>query len=189
MSAFKITYSWQQRSKPLPFAEEDYVDASVLFLALERFLAIHQGEFIVQVDNLRLHFDLDPDLSTVFEEIPAVLEDLTADTESPVELYFYEQGTDLALLIGRQKDAITLRFRKGPYTGKRFADLPETLFSAPAEVFMEEWIRFVRAILDAMTVLQPNLAQDESYREYRTRLLALESRRNYSGSRLDSARG
>jgi len=173
--SFKITYSWEKQSTPSRFEAEDYVDVTPLVLCLERFLAIYEGQFVVHINDLDLHFDLRPDLSTVFEELPEVLEALTSDTDSPVELHFFEQGTDLSFWLERHANTISIRFGKGPSVGKRFADLPEATFSVPANVFLDEWIRFVQAVLDALLALQPDLANDESYQEYRNRLLNLRS--------------
>ena len=145
-----------------------------LILCLERFLAIYAGQFVVSINDLGLHFDFRPDLSTVFEELPDVLEALTSDTDAPVELHFYEQGTDLAFWLERHANIISIRFTKGLSVGRRFVDLPEVTYSVPANVFLDEWIRFAQAVLDALLALQPDLASDESYQEYHNRLLTLQ---------------
>ena len=173
--SFKIEYSWEKQSTPSRFVEGDFVDVNALVLCLERFLAIYAGQFVVSINDLDLQFDLRPDLSTVFEELPDVTGVLTSDTDAPVELYFFEQGTDLALLLERHANTISIRFTKGPSVGRRFVDLPETTFSVPAKVFLTEWSGFAQAALDALLDLQPDLASDESYQEYRNRLLALQS--------------
>jgi hypothetical protein len=178
MSIFTITYSWYPRSQPRPFAAEDYVDASRVFLALRRFLATVQGEFVIQVENCTLLFAFDPDLSTIFEEMPAVLDHLRMDTAAPVELAFYEQGTDLTWWVERHGATITLRFSKGEYSGKRFHDLPSSPFAIPAEVFMEEWRRFLLSVLDALVVLDTDLERDDNYRAYRTCLLSVSPVKN-----------
>ena len=173
--SFKITYSWEKQSTPSRFEEGDFVDVNALVLSLERFLAIYAGQFVVSIDDLDLQFELRPDLSTVFEELPDVLEALTSDTDAPVELYFFEQGTDLAFLLERHANTISIRFTKGPSVGRRFDDLPEATFSVPSKVFLAEWSRLAQAVLDALRDLQPDLASDQSYQEYRNRLRALES--------------
>jgi hypothetical protein len=178
MSTFTITYSWYSRSQPRSFATEDYVDASRVFLALRRFLATVQGEFVVQVGNCTLRFALDPDLSTVFEEMPLVLEQLRMDTPAPIELAFYEQGTDLTWWVERHGATISLRFAKGAYSGKRFHDLPSSPFAIPAEVFVEEWRRFLLSVLDALVVLDTTLERDDTYRAYRTCLLSVSPVKN-----------
>ena len=175
--SFNITYSWKKQSTPSRFEAEDYADVTALVLCLERFLAIYMGQFVARLNDLDMHFDLRPDLSTIFEELPDVLEALTSDTTAPVELYFFEQGTDLTFWLERHANAISIRLAKGQSVGKRFADLPEATFSVPANVFLDEWIRFAQAVLDALLALQPDLANDESYQEYRDRLLSLQSAR------------
>lgn len=173
---FKVTYYWEKRATRLDFDEGNYADATELFLGLERFLATNQGHFVVYVDDFDLHFDLDPDLSTIFEELPEVLGDLTAETELPVELHFYEQGTDLIFLLERKGDTITIRFAKGPSVGKRFAHVPERTLAVPADVFIDQWVRFAQAILEGLVTLQPELKNDQSYQAYSGRVDLLQDR-------------
>jgi hypothetical protein len=173
-NSFKITYKWEKQSEPYPFDEEDYIDWTMLFICLERFLALYEGTFVVRINELDLLFDLDPDFSIIFEELPDVLEALMANTDSPVELYFAEQGTDLKFRLERQADTISIRMEKGLSAGSRFANLPESVFSVPANVFLKEWVRFTKAVLDALVELQPDLAGEDSCQKYRDRLLALE---------------
>jgi hypothetical protein len=173
-NAFKITYKWEKRSDPYSFYEEDFVDYTVLFTCLRRFLALYDGTFVVRISELDLHFDLEPDFSIIFEELPDALEALLLNTDSPVELYFAEQGTDLKFLLERQADTISIRFVKGLTVGWEFESLPESVFSVSANVFLSEWVRFAQAVLDALVALQPDLTNDQSYQEYRNRLLALQ---------------
>lgn len=173
--SFKITYCWEKRSDPSHFEEEDYVDVTALFLCLRRFLALYEGKFMVRVNDLDLLFDMDPDLSTIFEELPETLETLTSDTRSPVGLYFFEQGTDLTFWLERLADTINIRFAPGPYAGSQFINLPRSVFPISANVFLSEWVRFAQAALDALVELQPGLTEDESYKEYRGRLQAINS--------------
>ena len=173
---FKIEYF---KPKPLQdatidFSEEEYVDASLMFLSLEHFLAMYQGTFILKIADFDLRFDLDPDLSTIFEEIPDVLMSLAMEEEPPVELYFYEQGTDLNLLLERKGSEIMIRFVKGLMVGKRFKNLPETPLSVPASIFLDEWSHFLHVILESLIELNPSLQSDESYLEYYSRLLAVD---------------
>ena len=174
-NSFKITCKWEKRSEPYRFDEEDYIDWTMLFMSLRRFLALYDGPFLIRINEFDLDFDLEPDLSTIFEELPDVLEALSTNTDSPVELHFFEQGTDLIFWLERQADTISIRFVKGPSVGRRFADLPESLHSIPANIFLNEWVRFANAVLDALVELQPDLTGDQSYLEYRDRLQALKT--------------
>jgi hypothetical protein len=174
-NSFKITYNWEKRSEPYDFDEEDYLDATVLFICLERFLALYDGTFLVRINEFDLLFYLDPDLSTIFEKLPDVLEALKADTDSPVRLHFFEQSAELSFWMERQADKINIRLvdeLRG--SDKPSTELPTSVFSVPANVFLNEWVRFVNAVLDALIGLQPDLTGDQSYQEYRDRLLALE---------------
>jgi hypothetical protein len=179
-NSFKITYNWEKRSEPYHFDVEDYVDATALFICLEQFLSLYEGKFLVCINCFDLHFYHNPDLSTIFEELPDVLEALMANTDSPVELRFFEQGTELSFWMERQADKINIRLVDELIDGKRSTELPTSVFSVPANVFLNEWVRFVNAVLDALVALQPDLTDDQSYQEYRDRLLALERAREVS---------
>lgn len=172
---FKITYSWEKRSVPQRFDEDDYVDLAAVVLSLEHFVAIYQGQFVVHIHDNDLLFDLRPDLTTIFEELPNVLEALTTKTKVPVKLHFYEQGTDLTFLLERQEDTIFIRFVKGPSVGKQFVNLPETTFSVHADLFLHEWVYFVRAVLKALITLQPELETEESYQQYLKRIIVIQN--------------
>lgn len=173
---FKIQYFKPKapQDEALDFLEEEYVDASLMFLSLEHFVAMYQGTFIVKIADFDLRFDLDPDLSTIFEEVPDVLMSLVMEEASPVELYFYEQGTDLNLLLERKGSEITIRFVKGLMVGKRFKNLPETPLSVPASMFLDEWSHFLHVILEGLIELNASLQNDESYIEYYSHLLAVD---------------
>jgi hypothetical protein len=175
ITPFKITYSWEERANPEDFSPDDYVDWSAIFQCLRHFLTLYKGEFVVQIGDRSLYFDFSPDLSTIFEALPEVLERLTVDTPSPVVLDFFEQGTDLAFLLERQGEIISLRFEKGRSVGAQFKKLPDTPFQLSATSFLSEWVRFARAVLDALVNLHPDIVKDDSYRQCIARLSAAES--------------
>jgi len=180
-NSFKIQYFKPRRNdtmlEPLDFSEDEYVDASLIFLSLEHFLATYQGTFILKVGDFDLCFDLDPDLSTIFEDIPDVLMSLATAKESAEELYFYEQGTDLNLLLERKASEITISFVKGLMVGQRFENLPENALSIPASMFFDEWSHFLHLILADLIEFNPSLQNDKSYIEYYSRLLAVDDAR------------
>ncbi|HKX28673.1 MAG TPA: hypothetical protein VJ302_13320 [Blastocatellia bacterium] len=170
---FKITSWWRKREVRAYFEEQDYLDATALFVRLKQFSVDHHGEFAIHVNDLELRFDLDPDLSTIFEELPDVLEKLTSETTTPVDLNFFEQGTDLTFWMERKADHINVRFECGPYADKSFSKLPDLTFPISARMFLEEWIHFAQLILKALEDSHPKLIHDDSYREYRDRLQVL----------------
>jgi hypothetical protein len=172
---FKITCSWTKHSQSFVFLEEEYEDVTPLFLALEHFLSVYEGKFVLQVGDLSLYFDLRPDLSTIFEDVLDVLESLTQETQTPAKIYFYEQGTDITLLLLRAGTTITIELVKGPSVGKQFAQLPDTPLSVWADMFLKEWVQFLQTVLNALVALQPELVNDESYQEYFDRLVCLEA--------------
>jgi hypothetical protein len=173
-NSVKITYNWEKRSEPYRFDEEDFSDITVVALCLERFLALYEGTFLVRINEFDLNFYLNPDLSTIFEELPDVLETLMSNTDSPVGLHFFEQGTELSFWMERHADTINIRIVDDLIDGKRSTNLPASVLPIPANVFLNEWVRFANAVLDALIALQPDLTGDQSYQEYRDRLLVLE---------------
>ncbi|MEQ8999790.1 MAG: hypothetical protein RID53_25175 [Coleofasciculus sp. B1-GNL1-01] len=170
---FQISYWWKKRNKPGSFME--IVDASKLSICLDYFLSIYQGQFTVSVQGHEACFDLDPDLSTIFETIPNVLTKLTKDTNHALEIDFFEQGTDVGMLMERQDNVIQIRFETAPGSGMRFKFLPDTYIPVQANQFLEQWLQFIRAVLKALLELQPELLSDESYQQYCTQLELVES--------------
>jgi hypothetical protein len=117
---------------------------------------------------------LRPDLSTIFEDIPLVLSQLTKDTHSPVEFDFFEQGTDVGMFMERQGNTIKVRFETSGASAMRFQFLPDTSISVSAWEFLAQWLQFIKTIIDALVELQPELVLDESYKEYVTSLKVVE---------------
>jgi len=174
-SVFKISHTWEKRPKPLPFTREDYVDANPVFLGLEHFLAVNIGQFSVQIGDVDLTLDLRPDLSTVFEHVPAVLQGLL-EKDSREELYFYEQGSDLKLLLHNDGSSVHVRFEVGTSASPKFHELSHKEEAVPLAAFIAEWIRFARLVLQAITALEPALPHEADYERYNERLRAVESR-------------
>jgi hypothetical protein len=165
-TTFKITYSWEKRSTAERFDEDDYVDVTRLFIGLRRFIALYEGHFVLHIAGYDLYFEFSPDLSTVFEELPVILESLTKQTREPVSLDFFEQGTDIRLIMERKGEDIHISFSGGDYMGDRFRDLPAGPLVVPAKEFLSEWLRFLRGILAALADVDPHLRADESYTDY-----------------------
>ena len=173
ISEFRITYSWQRRAEPCASSRECYLDAPPLQMGLGYFARVYEGVFTLHFDNLSLEFDFDSDLTILFFFIPGVLEKLLARDEEPQDIYFCQHGTEVRLLLQAAGEAVALRFRAG---NSRFSHVPH---DAPIFVslvaFLSEWVRFAGAILEAVMTLQPELEGDQSYQEYKMRLLAIES--------------
>ena len=49
--------------------------------------------------------------------------------------------------------------------------------SVLADEFLAQWLEFIRAIMDALVELQPDLANDGSYQKYRSQLDVVASRK------------
>jgi len=175
-----VTPSFQLRWSVTPLArarpDEDLVDASELFVCLRRYLRSHHGTFSMRFNGVELQFDMDPDLSTVFEELPGILDAVAEDTNRPVDLYFFEQGTDLHLELDRRGDDLVIWPKKGPSAGKRFERIAERPHKVSGNEFVGEWLRFLGAILDALVCFEPLVERTPSYRSYSGRLAALRRR-------------
>lgn len=175
-----MTMSWSilPRAEARSWTGDEFIDASELFRTFRRFLSRHQGEFALRFDSVELSFDLDPDLSTVFEDLPDVLESLTEDTREPVELDFFEQGTDIALNLARDGSLIAVRMEKGPAAGEGF-ELPDNVLFVVADEFLETWSLFLQDVLERLAAFDPSVKTTEDYRSYWTRIVGL--RRSIAG--------
>lgn len=172
---FDISYRRQPRAVPRPFDEDDFADASRMFLALRRLLAREDGRFEIRVGSVILPFDFDPDLSTVFEDLPDVLITLKEEEGTPVELYFFEQGTDLTFTMARRKNEVELAVHPGSSTGTRYAKVSNEPVTVSLTQFLHAWARFLDDVLAALRQVDPGIERDEGYREYAARIKALGS--------------
>jgi hypothetical protein len=167
---FRITWHVERRRETLLEPGDELADASDVFLSLRRFLRAYQGVFTIWVGAVGAGFDLDPDLSTVFEDLPGVLEALAQDVSPAVLLHFFEQGTDLTVELER-RNSVRVRFLKGAYAGRRFDDLSSDACSVRPGEFFSEWLHFLRDIVDRVVRFDPATAG--SFDSYGRRLVAI----------------
>lgn len=172
---FEISHRQRPRAVPRPFDENDFADATRIFLALQRLLAREDGRFEIRIGSVVLPFDFDPDLSTVFEDLPDVLTTLKQKEGSSVELYFFEQGTDLTFTMERRKNEVELAVHPGSSTGTRYAKVANEPVAVSLTQFLHAWARFLDDVLAALRQVDPGIERDESYREYAARIKALGS--------------
>jgi hypothetical protein len=165
MEDFDLTFHWSARTEPHPFDTEDYSDASPTFIALEKFLSEHDGSFTIQIGSLELRFDLDPDLSTVFESIPSVLNAVSkaAIDGTTSELHFFEQGSGIEIELEKHGEALWLSIQKGSTVGQRFRNLPDGTYPVSRRLFAEKWARFIDAVLRQIAASSPAVLDDPSY--------------------------
>ena len=171
---FNITWSLRDRRDPNPVSEGDFVGASDVFVALQQFLGVKEGEFTVRIGAAALRFSLDPDLSTIFEELPGVLDALTQDVTPVLKLNFFEQGTDFVLEFERKRKAITVRLLAGDDASEVLRAVNETTLVVDATQFLKQWTTFTRAMLTALTLFKRGLLLAKSYRSYVRRLSRVE---------------
>jgi hypothetical protein len=169
---FRISHRWERRTEPLPFDPDDYVDDQPLNVAFERFSALNSGTIDLNVGDLALSFDLRSDLGMILEELPEALATLASGSD-PVELYFAEQGSDVALVAAPAGDALSLRLRRGFRPGSRFAQTPDDLGEVSTSQFLGAWRNLVEHLLDDMTAMEPDLNESADVRAYRERLARL----------------
>lgn len=173
---FKLSYSWDGPVREPWRKPEDYVDADALWIAWDAFAMSHDGGAELVVGEHRLEFDLEADVRQVLEDLPDVLEALAAGTPDKQELWFMEQGTEIMLVIepGADPGTVRLRIIRGPQPGTRFDAIPDDLGTVDVDEFVAGWRRLALDALDYVERLYPDLAEDESARDYRSRLAALD---------------
>jgi hypothetical protein len=173
ISEFEIAYSQKRRAEPCGFSREYYLDAPPVQVGLAYFTSAYDGVFTLHFDNLSLDFDFDPDLNVLFFFIPVALEKLLTRNEEPQDIYFCQHGTEVKLFLQAAGEAVALSFEKG---NSRFPPIPhDTPIFVSLVAFVAEWVQFTGAVLEAIKTLKPELEGDQSYQEYKMRLLGIES--------------
>jgi hypothetical protein len=178
---FKVSYHWEKREKEGNCFQ--WIDAEKIYNALNVFLSLYSGKFNIYIDGYDTNLDLDPDLSTVFEYIPLTLEALEKETNNPYELDFFEQGTVLRMWMERQGEYISVRFDIAPGTSLNHAHMPQENILVPAHEFLSEWAKFTQDILQAILQIQPELAEEDSFITYSSRINAVSSYATELGSK------
>lgn len=163
---FEIKYSWKVREKPYRFSVDEYVDVTPLVLCLEEFLSLFEGTFTIRVGEVEAVFDLKPDLSTIFEELPRMIEAITTNPNTSTDIDFYEQGTEIILRLLKKKENVLIEFIAGDTTSVKLSHLNGKSFLITTRDFLYAWRTFVLAVLDQLIKLCPGLIHDESYRNY-----------------------
>lgn len=170
---FSIEYWWKERESLEPLG--DHSAWPSVMQALFAFLARNKGGFRIKVRGVEATFELMPDLSTIFSELPHALATLKSCENILVELDMFEQGTDVGIVLRRQADQISVRFETAPGSGAPYQLLGNEASSIAANVFFYQWQRFLLAILDAMREVAPEHSKDESFVAYRATINELTS--------------
>jgi len=161
----------KELAKSWPFEEDDVVDVTELQIALLKFATGKNRYWSIFINGLELPYQYSPDLTTIFDDIPDVLEDLLQNGKEPVELYFFEQGTDLSLWLVRDRETIWVTFEKHGFCGKPYERLPEDEPRAISTVdFYSAWFFFLDELLESLLQDNPRLAGTQSYLDYKYRL-------------------
>jgi len=144
---------------------------SALEFALWKFTDEHNRGWSIFVNGLELQFEYSPDLTTIFIELPNVLEALLQNTKEAVILDFFEEGTALTLCLKREDNKIKVEFQKiPPLTAPRFAHLPSEPQPVFAIDFYMAWLDFLDEFLESLVKQNPQLAGEQSYLEYEYRI-------------------
>ncbi|MBI1926590.1 hypothetical protein HYR99_20405 [Candidatus Poribacteria bacterium] len=171
MSIKTFDIQYKGFAKNWHFDENDVVDVTELQLALLKFATGKNRYWSIFINGLELPFQYSPDLTTIFDEIPDVLEELLQNRKAPVELYFFEQGTDLSLWFSRDREMILVTFEKHEFCGKPYDHLSESEPQAISIVeFYSAWFRFLDELLALLVQENPHLAEAPSYLEYKYRI-------------------
>jgi len=169
----KKTFDIQRKgvAKPWPFEESDVVDVTELQMALLKFATGKNRYWSIFINGLELPYQYSPDLTTIFDDILDVLEDLLQNGKKPVELYFFEQGTDLSLWFVRNEETIWITFEKHGFCGKPYEHLPEDEPQAILTLdFYFAWFLFLDELLESLVKENPPLAESQSYLDYKYRI-------------------
>lgn len=154
-----------------PFEEYGADGITKLELTLWKFATEYNRRWSIFINEEELPFEYEPDLTTIFNEIPEVLELLLKENEEPAILDFFEQGTSIVLSMKRKNDIIWVEFQKTPpLTGKRFNHIPEEPQPVLVRDFYEAWFQFLDEILQTLTRQEHNLKTDPSYIYYSSRI-------------------
>ena len=163
-----------------PFEEYGTDDITKLELALWKFAEEQNRHWSIFINEEELPFEYEPDLTTIFNEIPEVLELLLQENKEPAILDFFEQGTSIVLSMKRKNDTIWVEFQKtSPLTGKRFDHLPEEPQPVLVRDFFEAWFQFLDDILKTLTRQEHNLETELSYMYYSNRINKIKEKFNY----------
>jgi len=92
------------------------------------------------------------------------------DGKESVELYFFEQGTNLSLWFRRDDETIFAEFKDVETSGKRFRRLPTEPQAISAFDFYSAWFLFLDKLLETLIQKNPLLAYEQSYLDYRYRM-------------------
>jgi hypothetical protein len=168
-----VEFWWEPRSSPLDYDEASLRQWSAVFRALRWFISNYDGEIIVSIGDVQLPFELRPDLSTVFEPLPDVLE--AVGRGEPSELWFFEQGTALKLRLTPRAELVEIAFESGLTAPPEFRRLDATVIAVRRSEFISRWRVLADAVLAELVKLRPALTADPGYRAYRERLARLAS--------------
>jgi len=162
------------------FDENSVVDISKLELTLWKYANKQNRYWSILINGFELLFEYSPDLTTIFDELPQVLEELLQDNQEPVELFFFEQGTDLSLWLARDGDTIWVSFEKHLFCGEPYRRLPE---GEPQPVlasdFYSAWFEFLDELLETLVQQEPSLAHDESYLYYTQKINSIKRKARF----------
>jgi hypothetical protein len=168
MADFEIKYQWTKRDHPYELDEERLPDSPTLWSTLLRFMAEYKGTFTISHANTELELWFDYDLSQAFDYLPGWLGKIACEPGQEAVLLFASQGTELKLVAVRTGENVALRVVGiGPESTWPEPELPDVF---PAGRFLQQWTRFLNAVLGALQEFEPTLADDREFREYCRRI-------------------
>ncbi|MBK8209065.1 MAG: hypothetical protein IPK78_03065 [Rhodospirillales bacterium] len=145
-----------------------------MFVEIKKLCAHYEGQFTIKIGEYALEFDLDPDITTIIDDIFSTLEHIQTAEKCAAEIYFFEQGSDTNIVINKDvPDTLSLRVRKGEYVSKVNSMFPETTFEVKLSAFIQEWAQLITIILDLAIKDTPNLARESFFADYKRRLADL----------------
>jgi hypothetical protein len=165
-----VEYYWEELEAKSNLIEKP--NENQLSNCLNYFIAHHKGQILGDMGGERFCLDLQKDLQAVFKSLPSALIKLTNDTNDLVKLDISEN--DLALFLSRKGDEISALFAIPSRTEEGYQVLSDRPNVMSAHRFLEQWTRFVRAILSELTQQTPTLIKDKSYQDYVNKIILVE---------------
>ncbi len=176
MKIVNFQIDWDDRIKvdndEIRFDPEDFAEWSTLQQLVFKLSSFYECPWFIVIDDYRLQFNYRPDLTTIFCKLPEMLEYVVQNEVAQYDLYFYEQGTDLSILIENLGSYLALSLKKYEYS--RFDLLPTDKMFVSKEIFCKNWIKFMRKVLREVTEDNPDYIPDVSFKDYQNTIAEIE---------------
>jgi hypothetical protein len=150
------------------FDESNFPGWAPLAKALFKLVYSTSCRWCVEIGDYAIEFGCDPDLVTVFDRIPDMLEHIDRRGRGYYGLYFFEQGTDLNMRVRAVGEDVEISFQRFDQAGRR--RLPKGPVRVSADAFLRGWVRFAAEVLRRVVAVAPEFCAGDDYQQYCDRL-------------------